>query len=176
MRRIMKVVRTLVCGTGSHTECAGYSVSALSIPVAFCHVSSYSCRGLDWATMPPPTGSCHQPPEAVMVRMRMEKSVVPSNPMYPSEPQYAPRGVSSSSAMISMARTLGAPVIEPPGKAAASSLDEAGLDLPVADAEEPLGGGADNLLLAQIEIGPERRRIAIPQAQVQVQRTAAGGI
>ena len=35
-------------------------------------------------------------------------------------PQYTPRSVGSSSAMISMARTFGAPVIEPPGKVARS--------------------------------------------------------
>lgn len=54
--------------------------SALTKPVALCQVSSYSCRGSDWATMPPPTGSCHQPRPAVMVRIRIFKSSVPSNP------------------------------------------------------------------------------------------------
>jgi hypothetical protein len=57
--------------------------------------------------------------------------------------------------------------------AAAGSLDGAGFHLPVADAEEPFRRGADNLLVTQIEVGPEGRRVPIPQAQIEVQRTAA---
>jgi hypothetical protein len=50
------------------------------MPSALSQVSSYSWRGSDWATMPPPTGACHQPRPAVIVRMRMLKSSDPSKP------------------------------------------------------------------------------------------------
>ena len=70
--------------------------------------------------MPPPTGNCSQPRPAVNVRIRIFVSIAPSNPMKPRLPQYGPRAVGSSSAMISMARTFGAPVTEPPGNAARS--------------------------------------------------------
>ena len=55
--------------------------SARSIPAALCQVSSYSRSGSLWATMPPPTGNCHQPRPAVIVRIRMFVSIVPSKPM-----------------------------------------------------------------------------------------------
>ena len=53
---------------------------------------------------------------AVSVRIKMLRSPLPSRFRYPSEPVYAPRPPPSSSAMISMQRTLGHPVIVPPGK------------------------------------------------------------
>ncbi len=45
--------------------------TARNSPSALCQVSSYSRLGSDWATMPPPTGNCHQPRPAVMVRIKM---------------------------------------------------------------------------------------------------------
>ena len=54
--------------------------NALIKPVALCQVSSYSACGLDCATTPPPTGSCHQPRPAVIVRIRILKSRAPSKP------------------------------------------------------------------------------------------------
>ena len=53
---------------------------ARSSPAALCQVSSYSRSGRDWATIPPPTGNCHQPRPAVIVRIRMLVSSVPSKP------------------------------------------------------------------------------------------------
>ena len=44
--------------------------------------------------------------------------MMPNLLQYPIAPQYTPRRVGSSSAMICIARTLGAPVIDPPGNAA----------------------------------------------------------
>src|SRR5262245_20251154 len=94
--------------------------SARRSPAALCNVSSYSRSGSESATMPPPTGNCSQPPAAVKVRMRMLVSIAPSKPIQPRLPQYGPRACGSSSAMISIARTFGAPVTEPPGNAAFS--------------------------------------------------------
>jgi len=54
--------------------------SARNKPSALCQVSSYSRSGTDWATMPPPTGNCHQPRPAVIVRIRMFRSAWPSKP------------------------------------------------------------------------------------------------
>ena len=56
-------------------------------PRALCQVSWYSSAGFDWATMPPPTGSCHQPRPAVIVLIRILASIAPLKPMYASEPQ-----------------------------------------------------------------------------------------
>ncbi len=52
-----------------------------------------------------------------MVRSAMAKSVRPSAPTNPRAPPYTPRRSGSSSAMISMARILGAPERVPAGKA-----------------------------------------------------------
>lgn len=52
------------------------------------------------------------------VRMAMLHRLSPLKPNPPMAPVYRPRGWGSSSAMISVARFLGAPVMEPPGKQA----------------------------------------------------------
>ena len=59
-------------------------------------------------------------PSATSVRMRIEVAIAPSGPIQPSAPVYGPRRTGSSPRRISMARIFGAPVIDPPGKAAAS--------------------------------------------------------
>lgn len=54
--------------------------NASSSPLALHQVSSYSACGLDWATTPPPTGSCHQPRPAVIVLIKILRSRAPSKP------------------------------------------------------------------------------------------------
>ena len=54
--------------------------SFLGIDLLKFQVSSYSAWGEESATMPPPTGNCHQPRPAVMVRIRMLASMAPSKP------------------------------------------------------------------------------------------------
>src|SRR5262249_7104124 len=68
--------------------------------------------------MPPPAGKTTRSSRRVAVRMATERSKSPSSPIQPTAPVYTPRACGSSSASTSMARTLGAPVIEPAGKAA----------------------------------------------------------
>ena len=50
--------------------------------------------------------------------MTMLRSAVPLTDRKPSAPEYTPRGPASSRSMISIVRSFGAPVIEPPGNAA----------------------------------------------------------
>src|SRR5205814_8638658 len=85
-------------------------------PRALSSVSRYSCAGSESATIPPPALKYTRPPRATAVRMAMLVSSAPVTLKYPMAPQYTPRSEGSSSAMISIARTFGAPVIEPPGK------------------------------------------------------------
>ncbi len=70
--------------------------------------------------MPPPTWSVSRRPSATKVRIRMLVCIAPSGPIQPSAPVYGPRRTGSRPSRISMARIFGAPVIEPPGKLAAS--------------------------------------------------------
>src|SRR3954453_13964279 len=51
-----------------------HSFNERNSPSALSHVSWYSRSGSLGATMPPPTGNCHQLRPAVMVRMRMLES------------------------------------------------------------------------------------------------------
>ncbi len=53
--------------------------------------------------------------------MMMPRSALPSSPSQPIAPAYGPRAVVSTSAMISIVRSFGAPVIEPPGKSACTA-------------------------------------------------------
>src|SRR6266516_506154 len=87
-------------------------------PCALSKVSRYSCSGSESATMPPPTWKYTSRPSTRQVRITKLVSSAPESERYPMVPQYAARWVGSSSAMICIARTLGAPVIEPPGNAA----------------------------------------------------------
>lgn len=52
----------------------------------------------------------------VRVRMAMLNRASPLVPKYPIAPVKSPRGVGSSSWIISRARFFGAPLMEPPGK------------------------------------------------------------
>ncbi len=72
--------------------------------------------------MPPPVPRVQRPSPAVMSdRMTTPRSARPSPLIHPNAPAYTPRGVSSTSSMISIVRRLGAPVIEPGGKSARSA-------------------------------------------------------
>src|SRR6185295_6676237 len=92
--------------------------NARSMPSALARVSSISRCGIESATIPPPARNSIWSPRSVMVRIRMLKSASPSVPSQPSDPVYAPRPSPSSSAMICMQRTLGHPVMVPPGNSA----------------------------------------------------------
>ncbi len=70
--------------------------------------------------MPPPTPSQIHPPEISNVRMATLSSSPAATLTCPIAPVYASRAVGSSSAAISIARTLGAPVTDPGGKVARS--------------------------------------------------------
>ncbi len=74
--------------------------------------------------MPPPACQKSLPSRTHMLRMVLPVSrlTLPrSSPSQPMQPAYGPRARPSSSRMISMARTLGAPETVPAGKAAAST-------------------------------------------------------
>src|SRR6185437_11578186 len=96
----------------------GASPKAASSPRALARVSSSSRSGSESATIPAPARNSIMRPARVIVRMRMLKSMPPSHPRSPSAPVYAPRPSPSSSAMISMQRYFGQPVIVPPGNTA----------------------------------------------------------
>ena len=68
--------------------------------------------------MPAPAWNVAFASRNTIVRIGMLKSIAPVADTYPMAPQYTPRGARSSSAIISIARIFGAPVIEPPGNAA----------------------------------------------------------
>src|ERR1700734_1715492 len=53
-------------------------ISARSRPSAFARVSANSCLGLESATMPAPARNLKPPPWAVMVRIRILRSQLPS--------------------------------------------------------------------------------------------------
>src|SRR5205807_7539160 len=95
-----------------------HGTRAAMSPRALSSVSRYSSAGSESATMPPPTWKYTSLPSTRQVRITMLVSAAPESERYPMEPQYAARWVGSSSAMICIARTLGAPVTEPPGNAA----------------------------------------------------------
>src|SRR5438046_1137706 len=95
-----------------------HGTRAAMSPRALSSGSRYSSAGSESATMPPPTWKYTSLPSTRQVRITMLVSTAPESERYPMAPQYAARWVGSSSAMICIARTLGAPVIEPPGNAA----------------------------------------------------------
>ena len=72
--------------------------------------------------MPPPVPSRYVPsPVVVSDRMTTPRSARPSAAIQPKAPEYAPRGPASTSSMICIVRSLGAPVIEPAGNSARSA-------------------------------------------------------
>ena len=72
--------------------------------------------------MPPPVPRVQVPlPSVISDRITTPRSAGPSPLIQPNAPAYAPRGLDSTSSMISMVRSLGAPVIEPAGKSARSA-------------------------------------------------------
>ena len=82
--------------------------------------SSYSVPELEsWVTpLPTPNSASAVSRSTVTVRMATLNWASGPGDMYPMLPVYTPRGESSSSEMISMVRTFGAPVTEPHGNAA----------------------------------------------------------
>ena len=92
--------------------------TASSTARAFSSISSCSASGSEAATIAPPDPICRPWGDATSVRMTMLRSAVPLTDRNPSAPEYTPRGPDSSRSMISIVRSFGAPVIEPPGNAA----------------------------------------------------------
>src|SRR5919201_4329327 len=92
--------------------------SAWSNAEALLRVSRNSSAGTESATMPAAAWTVAQPSFTTMVRIAMQASRSPVKLRYPIPPAYTPRRSPSSSAMISMARILGAPVTVPDGKQA----------------------------------------------------------
>src|SRR3954468_10462429 len=92
--------------------------------VAFARTSSYSPRAVESHVMPPPTpySARRETVSTVTVRIAtLNRACHPprgAGARKPIVPVYTPRGESSSSEMISIVRTFGAPVIEPDGKIA----------------------------------------------------------
>src|SRR5690606_34597163 len=110
-----------------------HASSAARSPRALARLSAYSRSGSESRTTPQPTWRYATPRRTTIVRIATFVSMPPSNPMYPTAPVYTPRLVGSSSAITCMARTLGAPVIGPPGNAARSrsTASTSGRNLPV---------------------------------------------
>ena len=92
---------------------------AASGPRALTTVSSHSAAGSLFQVIPPPTCRVSRRPSATKVRIRMLVCIAPSGPIQPSAPVYGPRRTGSRPSRISIARILGAPVIDPPGNDAA---------------------------------------------------------
>src|SRR5829696_6938629 len=86
------------------------SPTAASTAWALFSVSWYSVAGSESATTPPPAWMWATPSFNTSVRMVMAVSRSPSRLKKPMAPPYGPRWSVSSSAMISIARILGAPV------------------------------------------------------------------
>src|SRR6516162_11089028 len=83
--------------------------------------SSNSASGVESATIPPPACTWATPFLMTIVRKAMHESRFPAKSRYRIPPAYIPRRVFSSSSMISIARTLGAPETVPAGKHAISA-------------------------------------------------------
>jgi len=77
--------------------------------------------GTESATTPAPACTYMTPSFTTEVLSTMQLSISPSAEKYPTQPAYGPRASSSSSSMISMARTLGAPDTVPAGNPAISA-------------------------------------------------------
>ena len=89
-------------------------------------VSSSSDAASEAQVIPPPTwnDTSPAPPSGrrwTMVRMRMLNTARSMASMKPSDPVKNPRPSPSNSAMASMLRSFGAPVMDPPGKSAATT-------------------------------------------------------
>ena len=93
-------------------------------------------------------------PSATNVRMRMLVCIAPSGPIQPSAPVYGPRRTGSRPSRISMARIFGAPVIEPPGKLAASRSKAS------RPSAQPAGDGRDEVLDGRGSFQPAQPRDA----------------
>src|ERR1019366_10028976 len=81
-------------------------------------ISRASSAGSESATIPAAAWRWSRPWRTTAVRSAIAVSRLPRKSRHPTAPAYAPRTSGSSSAMISMARTLGAPVTVPAGKQA----------------------------------------------------------
>ena len=83
--------------------------------------SAFSSVATESRTIAPPAPTLILSPALTMERITIFKSAVPSKPRYPIAPEYTPRGPASRASMMLNVRSLGAPVIEPPGKVARST-------------------------------------------------------
>src|SRR5699024_3331911 len=77
--------------------------------------SAFSSVATESRTIAPPAPTLILSPALTMERITIFKSAVPSKPRYPIAPEYTPRGPASRASMMLSVRSLGAPVIEPPG-------------------------------------------------------------
>src|SRR5688572_89141 len=87
---------------------------------SFARHSAYSAAGSESCTMPPPACRRISPSDRTMLRMVRYKSTWDS-PNEPTAPEYSQRRLGSRSSMISIARTLGVPVMVPAGNVARMS-------------------------------------------------------
>ena len=101
--------------------------------LALATTSSNSLAARESQVMPPPTPYSAVPVWASSMTVRIGTpnlaagSPDPGGERNPTAPQYTPRGESSSSAMISMVRTLGAPVTDPQGKSGREHVGQSDL-------------------------------------------------
>ena len=100
---------------------------------ALARVSSHSAAASLRQVIPPPTWRVRRRPSATNVRIRIDDPIAPAASIHRAAPQYGPRRTGSSASMSSIARIFGAPVTEPPGKAAArrSNASRPGASRPV---------------------------------------------
>src|SRR6185295_10595486 len=113
--------RVVVVDDEDHERPACASSRARMTALALSRVSSYSAAGFESATIPAPACTYARPFSMTTVRIVMQKSRLPAKSTYPTAPAYTPRRSFSSSAMISIARTLCAPETVPAGKHATSA-------------------------------------------------------
>src|SRR5690349_15215904 len=107
--------RIVVVEDENHSPACAIS-SARTSARALSRVSSNSAAGLESITMPAPACTNALPFDMITVRMAMQKSRLPAKSRYPTAPAYKPRPDGSSSRMICIARTFGAPETVPAGK------------------------------------------------------------
>ena len=127
---------------------------ARSGPAALATVSSHSSAGSLRQVIPPPTWRLNRAPSATNVRIRMLEPSRPSGPSHRAQPVYGPRRTGSRVSRISIARIFGAPVIEPPGNAAASRSNG------VLAGGQPPGHGRDEVLDGAGPLEPAQPRDA----------------
>src|SRR5882672_1294776 len=106
--------------------------AARNTALALACVSRHSFSGTESATIPAPAWTCMRPALIKAVRIAMARSMSPLKPRYPTAPAYRPRLSGSSSSIISIARTFGAPLTVPAGNAArrTSTLSSPSRSLP----------------------------------------------